>query len=456
MTNKKSHHRRWVRTAKVSIARAIKFVTYGMWRMSDDDMKGRRVFFFNALKSSVLTGRGFIEGSLAREASALTYSTVLSIVPILAVIVGIAKGFGLQGIVYKSLQEYLPGHHHELQVAFDYVENYLSQIQSGLFLGLGLLILLYTVINLVFVIESSFNRIWQVPRGRSLSKQIVNYLAFFLLVPILITVSSGLTIMMGTLNNTLFSDYIFIRPLLNNILNLAPYVVVIFTLTMLYMWLPNTRVKFFPALKSGIIAGIIFQIFQFLYVNGVLWISRYNAIYGSFAAFPLLLLWINFSWTIVLLGAQHCYSLQNVDSFVYVKESSNVSRRYLDFVTIMMMTKITKRFWEGEKEPYMMQTLAQECNIPYQLANQVIRLLLRADLIIEVNYPAKKEYEIYYQPNVAPQKLTVGLMMNRLDKWGMEGFRIDHQGEFKSYWEVMKQTRRGLEMPDADRLLVSL
>ncbi|WP_081965515.1 YihY/virulence factor BrkB family protein [Porphyromonas macacae] len=440
---------------RIRIFRWIKFVSIDMWRMTDEDLNKSQGFFFNALKALIMTGKSYVNENLGREASALTYSTVLSIVPLLAVIVGIAKGFGLQEIIYRALLEYLPSHQHELEMAFQSVENYFAQIRGGLFLGLGLIILLYTVINLIAVVEETFNKIWQAQKRRTWGSKIVNYLAFMILLPLLIIVSSGLTIMMGTFNNTFFSDYIFIQPFLNNLLNLAPYVMVIIGFTVMYMVLPFVRVRFLPALISGTLSGIAFQIFQFLYINGVMWISKYNAIYGSFAVFPLLLLWINLSWTITLFGAQLCFSIQNIDNFAFEKETKNISRRYFDFILIVMMSSIVKRFVNGgERSLSRADKLANECCIPIKLANKAIHVLLKVGAIIQVNYGENEER--YYLPALDSSKLTVGLLLTMVDKSGTEDFLVDKTVSFKSHWEAMKASRLSLENMDTNVLLSEL
>lgn len=445
----------WIRIVKLQITRWIRFVSWDMWRMSDEDLTGPRSFWVKCLKAIVSTIQAFINDDLFKESSALTYSTVLSIVPLLAVIVGIAKGFGLQEILYNSLMEYLPSHEHELQIAFQSVDNYLSQIKGGLFLGLGLIILLYTVINLISIIETTFNNIWQTKTSRSWATRIVNYMAFIVLSPVLIVVSSGITIMMGTFNNTFFADYIFIQPIMTFFLNLAPFVMVIMMFTIMYIIMPNVRVKFMPALISGVVAGVAFQLFQYLYINGVLWISKYNAIYGSFAVFPLMLLWLNLSWTITLFGAQLSYSIQNLSKFSFEKESNNISRRYFDFIVIVMMSYIVKRFMEEESEPYTAEKLSNQCHVPMRLTNLVLRKLQDVGMIVEISYGNKNVGE-YFQPAIPVNRITVGELLKRLDRAGSENFKIDKNKIYKSEWDAMKASRSGLEGMEADRLLSEL
>ena len=292
-----------LRKAETLYLRLYRFITLDMWLLSRDRLSLPLRFLVATLRVLYMTVSAYLKEGIGMLASSLSYSTVLSIVPMLAVIVGIAKGFGLQNDVRIALNNALPGHQVELDKTFAYVENYLQQVQGGLFIGVGLALLFYTVLMLISTIEDTFNRLWQAPHARPWTRRIINYLGAFVLFPLLLTISSGTTLFLSTLNHTYLSELKIISTLTSEILGLLPYVLIIFTFTVIYLLIPNVRVRFVPALIAGVVAGLSFQAFQALYINGVLWISRYNAIYGSFAAVPLALLWIQLSWIIVLLGA---------------------------------------------------------------------------------------------------------------------------------------------------------
>ena len=174
------------------LTRTIRFVTYDIWRITENEVSGLKELYINTIKTVILAVRGFNSENLQTKASALTYSTFLAIVPLLAVLVGIAKGFGFQATVRKELLYYFPGHENELNKAFQYVENYLAQAQGGVIIGIGLVLLFYTVINLISSIEDTFNDIWQIKKSRPWYRKISDYLALFLILPILMTASSGL------------------------------------------------------------------------------------------------------------------------------------------------------------------------------------------------------------------------------------------------------------------------
>lgn len=403
-----------------------------------------------------MTVRGYVQDNLSSKASALTYSTVLAVVPLLAVIVGFAKGFGVQDMIADFLYTYLPSHHRELKGAFDLVDNYLAQVKSGLFIGIGLIFLFYTVFNLLAAIETVFNDIWESPRGRSIKSKVTGYFSMLLLLPVIITVSSGITLMMSTLESSIVRDLDlpFFTPMVEYLLGLIPFVLIIFSFVGLFIVMPNVRVKFVPALIAGTLAGIVFQVFQMTYINGMLWISRYNAIYGSFAAFPLLLLWVQLTWVITLFAVKLCYAIQNVRMFDYDKESSRVSHRYKDFFTLVIAASITQRFIDVvEDRPHSPDSLSNDCRIPARLVSEILRTLLDSGVIVEVNIP-EGGGETFYHPALDPEKLSVGYLLERLDRAGSENFKVDRWNRYSKVWEVLMATRTGLTEPPASEVLL--
>ncbi len=420
--------------------RGVRFLQHDIWRLRSEEIPAPLRLVVECIKVAYQATVSFINDDLMTRASSLTYSTVLSIVPMLAVIVGIAKGFGLQGAVLEALKAALPGQTKQLDQVFVYVENYLSQVQGGLFIGLGLGILLYTVLMLISSIEDAFNDIWQAPHARPWGRRIFDYLGLFLLLPLLLLASSVITLMMTTIRQTYAGDVEVVHSVLDSVMSLVPFVLSVGIFIGLYMYLPNVRVRFLPALISGILAGIAYQIFQALYISGVIWISRYNAIYGSFAAFPLLLLWMQLSWTITLYGAQLAYTIQNIHSFAFGQASMKVSRRYLDFVSLLILGRIVQRFADPEGgRPYSARAISDECHIPIRMVGQVLSRLREVGLIIEVQ--TADNADAHYQPALDPEFLTVNFVITRLDKSGTEDFRIDRHGRYAQAWNAMEVSR---------------
>lgn len=261
-----------------------------------------------------LTIRFFTEKRVMTQASALTYSTLLAIVPILAVVFAISRGFGYNKYIEIWFREVLASQPQVADVIIGFVNSYLVHTKSGIFLGVGLVFMLYTVLMLVRNIEETFNQIWQVNNSRPIIRSLTYYLAMFFLFPIIIVVSTGLSIFMETVAGSM-DDFVLLEPVIHWLLNFSPYILMSLLFIAFYVYMPYTEVRFSCAIVPGILAGIAMQVLQIVYIHSQIWVTGYNAIYGSFAALPLFMLWVQVSWTICLFGAQLTYTNQNLNRF---------------------------------------------------------------------------------------------------------------------------------------------
>ena len=270
-----------------------------------------------------LTIRFFTEKRVMTQASALSYSTLLAIVPILAVVFAIARGFGYNKYIELWFRESLSTQPQVADIIVGFVNSYLVHTQSGVFLGVGLVFMLYSVLMLISNIEDTFNQIWQLSSTRPIIRSITNYLAICFLFPIIIVVSTGLSIFMETVADTM-DGFRILGPAIRRMLSLAPCVLMSLMFIILYVYMPNTKVRFSSAIVPGILAGIAMQVLQLAYIHSQIWVTGYNAIYGSFAALPLFMLWIQISWTICLFGAQLTFTNENMNRIGFNLESLNV------------------------------------------------------------------------------------------------------------------------------------
>ncbi|MBK5721008.1 YihY/virulence factor BrkB family protein [Dysgonomonas sp. Marseille-P4677] len=434
---------------KIFITRLIRFLSYDIWRINKKDGPSRKIGFYNIIKSFILAIRNIDGAQLFTRASALTYSTLLSIVPLLAVLFAIARGFGFQNIVKSQLFSYFAGQEELLNKATAFIDKSIEYAQGGVFLGIGVVLLLYTVINLLSNIEDNFNRMWQVKTGRSYFRMFTDYLALIIITPVFLICNAGITII---LNTTAEQQY-FLGLVMSPIMKIVPFLIIILLFTILYIYIPNTKVKFKSALFGGIFTGIAFQIFQVLYINGQMWISKYNAIYGSFAALPLLLLWLQLTWFFILFGVQLSFSFQNVNKFNFEHETSNISRRYKDFVTLLIMTLIVKRFEKGHT-PYTADELSEYYKIPTKLTSDTLFHLLEVGMVVET--PTEDNLVPAYIPSLDINHITVGFLFEKIDRHGSEDFMIDTDIQFQSEWETILRIREFDNHPDGKKLLKDL
>lgn len=420
------------------IADLWKFLTYDIWRITEDEVTRTTFSMYNIIKTLYLCVNRFTKDRIVNKASALTYSTLFAIIPILAILFAIARGFGFDSLMENQITNGFGGPTETTETILQFVNSYLSQTKSGIFIGVGLVMLLWSVLNLINNMEITFNRIWQVKKARSMYRKITDYFSMLLLIPILLVVSGGLSIYMSTMLKNV-ADFALLAPLGKFLVRLVPFVLTWFMFTGLYVYMPNTKVKFKHALISGILAGTAYQAFQFLYISSQLWVSRYNAIYGSFAALPMFLLWLQISWTICLFGAELTYAGQNIKNFSFDKDMRNISRRYRDFISILIMSLITKRFEKGIP-PYTAEEISQECQIPIRLTNQTLYELQEINLLHEVVTDEKRE-DIAYQPSIDINQLNVALLLDKLDTHGSEDFKIDKENEFNGQWMTLLEAR---------------
>jgi len=388
------------------------YVSHGVW--SDT----RSSFKINLIRTINLTIRSFLSADIQSTACALTYRTLLAIVPALALLFAIGRGFGFQNLLTSQLFNYFPSQQRALETAFRFVDSYLAQASEGLFVGIGILFLLWTLISLVSSVEDSFNHIWGVHQGRSIWRKITDYTAIFLILPILMICSSGLTIFMSsTLQNALPDN--FLTPAISTILDFASAALIWLFFTGAYMLIPNTKVKFRNALIAGILAGIAFQVLQWLFVSGQVYVSKYNAIYGGFSFLPLLLIWLQLVWVISLAGAVLCYSSQNIFQFSFTSEVNRISLSYKRKVSLAIMAMIVKRFRNG-RSPMRPADFAMSFNIPTRLVEEIIGALVDSGLVSRIVTGTESVPAL--QPAVDISTLTVGSVIRRLDVLGTADF----------------------------------
>ena len=413
------------------------FLLDEIWRVTDDEVSKKRGMFYNALKILTLSVREFTQGGVINKASALTYNTLLAIIPILAILFAIARGFGFANLLEDQFRSGLEGQAITAETILSFIDSYLSHAKSGVFIGVGLIMLFYTVLLLTYNMERTFNSIWQVKKPRTLYRKMTDYFSMLLLLPLLIMLSSGISIFMSTIMKSMH-EYELLAPVIKFLVRLTPFILTWSMFTALYIFMPNTKVKFKYALFPGILAGTAFQFFQYLYIGSQIWVSRYNAIYGSFAAIPMFLLWTQISWSICLYGAQLCYVAQNLRNFSFSKETENISRRYHDFLCILIMSLICKRF-QTEKEPYTAESLSDEHKIPNRLTTTILYELQDLHMIYETQLDGEDEV-IAYLPAVDINQMNVAMLLNRLDTAGSEAFKID-RNRYNVPWEALTQAR---------------
>jgi membrane protein len=434
----------------MGMQKIIEFFKTDIWHISQGEVPAWKYLLVSITKRVILAVRFFLDKRVLSQASALTYSTLLAIVPILAVVFAIARGFGYSKYIEVWFRDALASQPQVAEVIIDFVNGYLKYTQSGIFLGIGLLFMLYTVLMLVSNVEDSFNEIWQVKKPRSIFRTFTDYLAMFLLFPIVIVVTSGLTIFLTAIANEM-PNFLLLGSFVRFLIDLIPYVLMSSMFIGLYMFMPNTHVKFSSAIVPGILAGFAMQALQIVYIHAQILLSSYNVIYGSFAALPLFMLWLQISWTICLFGAELCYTNQNLDYYDYDAHTGEISHRYKMMLSALLLSRICKRFANGQK-PYSALELRKETLVPIRFVNDLLYDMIEAGLLVELSSDEKGETS-HFMPAEDLKNMTVGTMIDRMESYGRWKIDLDLSELFTGDWAKAVELR-SIYLRDTRKILL--
>ncbi|GAB4348416.1 MAG: YihY/virulence factor BrkB family protein [Candidatus Abyssubacteria bacterium] len=401
-----------------------RFLTEDLWRIRLDEQPRRKSLWVKPLRVLVLSIREFDRDKCMFRASALTFYTLLSIVPVLAMAFGIAKGFGFEQILEQRVREQFEGHEEVVVRAIEFARNMLENTQGGLIAGVGLAFLFWTVIKVLGNMERSFNEIWGIKTQRSLMRKFSDYLSFMLIGPVLFIMAGSMTVAVASQVENLLARYQFFRffaePVLV-LLRVLPFGVLWALFAFVYVFLPNGKVNVRSALLGGILGGTIYQMVQWAYITFQIGINRYNAIYGSFAALPLFLMWLQLSWSILLYGAEISFAHQNIITYEFEQDCLKVSSAFRRLAALAVAHLCVKAFHEGTP-PLGASAISKKLGTPIRLVNQCIYDLVQSGVLSEVT--SDNDRESGYQPALDIDRLTLLEVMERLENTGVNSIPL--------------------------------
>ena len=385
----------------------------------------------------------FRHGTMVRSA-AMTYYTLTSIVPILAVAFALVKGFGLSEVLVASLYDLFPQNPEIIEYLLSFAENALARTQGGVVAAVALVMLFWSIIQLFSSIESAFNNIWEVKTTRSIARQWSDYLAVILIVPIFWIVANSV----GNFTEEILRDTWYFR-LLNGLMSMV-LIWVMFTL--LYLIIPNAKVKLSSATVAGILAGTAFLLFQWGYVYLQTSMTSYNAIYGSFAALPLFLVWLQFSWQILLIGGELSFAHQNISRFGEEQEAKLISYDCRRKVMLATMVAIVRRFRkEGGAVP--IEELQAELGLPTRVVNDILFSLSRAKQLIEV-HKSEDERWVAYAPAYDINTMTIYGILEAVEQHSQSPLQFDPQSDAARVEKLLEGIKEeALQSPMNQRII---
>ncbi len=438
------------------LSQSVQFLKTDIWRIRSSKLSGQKSFWIRQLRIILLAIRGFAEDKCQLRASALTFYSLLSIVPVVAMAFGIAKGFGFEKVLERQMIEKLQGQEEVVERVIGFAQSLLENTQGGLIAGIGIIVLFWTVIKVLGNIESSFNDIWGIKKARSMGRKFTDYLSVVLICPILLIMASSVTVLITSQVTLIVERLSFLGPLADVILfslRILPYGVIWIVFTFIYIFMPNTKVHPKAALLAGIIAGTIYQVVQLLYITFQVGVSRYGAIYGSFAALPLFLIWLQLSWLIVLFGAEVSFAQQNVETYEFEPDSLKVSHSFKRLLSLSITHFCVKRFHEGQKAPTA-DEISHQLEIPIRLVRQILFELTESGILSEVNLNDPER--MAYQPARTIEDLTVSSVLDKLDQQGIDSIPIVESKSLARLKEGLGQFREAIERSPANVTLKDL
>lgn len=414
------------------VKRILNFLKHDIWRFRGVLLRGKRGFGLHALRIFMLSFREFASDKCSLRASALTFYSLLSIVPVFAMAFGVAKGFGMDKILKEKLLENTQGQQEVAMRIIQFSESLLQNTQVGIVAGIGLVLLFWSVIQVLTNIENSFNDIWAIKKPRSMGQKFTDYLALMLIAPVFFVTASSITVFVVSQVKTITREVRvleFLGPVFFIGLQLLPFVVSWGLLTYLYMFMPNGKIQFKSALIGGFVAGVVYQTGQWAYIYFQIGASNAGAVYGTFAALPLFLIWLQTSWLIVLYGAELAFAHQNEATFEFEPDCLNASEEFKKLLALRIAQVCVSRFAAGLR-PLSSEEIAEQLEMPVRLTNELLDRLTKANLLNVAQ--GEDERKRHYQPARDIGEMTIQFVIREMEKAGTKDIPIAETPELEN------------------------
>ena len=428
----------------------INFFKKDIWLLREDKLPPFKAKIIKSLKVLILSFQGFSRDLCSLRASSLTLYTILSIVPIIAMLFGIAKGFGLEKMMKEQLIEKIPSQETMVLQLIDFAQNLLESTKGEVVAGTGIIILFWTIIKVIGNIEESFNYIWKVEQDRSISRKFSDYLSLMLLAPLILITSGSITVFLNTQLTWLLDaihlpgagEWLVIRAL-----SLLPLVLITGLFAFTFVFMPNRKINYKAGIIAGLVTAIMYTLVQWAYLSLQIGVTAYNAIYGSFAALPLFVVWLQIGWMIVLFGCEIAFFLQNYENYQHSNEFSNLSYSLKKVIALQITHLIIKNFIPMNN-PLTAAKIAKKLDIPIAIIQSILLKLAASHIIVE--FKNQEEYEVY-QPAVDINILTISYVVNALEQCGQNHLPGINQDQL--FMNAVNSFRKIIEASEQDRLL---
>lgn len=399
------------------------------WEIDHQQSSRVRLFFLRQIQIAVLVFRDFFADRCMLRASALTYATMLSIVPLLTLMFSLLKGVGAQETLGRFLLKQLTLGSEEIVAA---ILLYIDNTRFGQLGLVGLVILVLTVLMLLSNIEESFNHIWGVKETRSIFRRFADYSSVVIVGPVFLLAAISMTTTLESrhlLNWLLNIEYLGDALLV--LFNYLPYLVMWAAFTSLYIFMPNIKVRFRAALVGGIVGGTLWQFAQWLCIYFQFGVARYNAIYGALAALPIFMVWIYVSWLIVLLGLELTYAWQNMSIIRLEVRGETLSFASREVAVLIILLTVADNF-QRSLPPLTLEDICRRLGIPPRLGRELLRMLCELGFLSEVR---RGNEETAFLPLCDPATLPLDGIVNALRHDGLDFTKLGK----RPVWEIARK-----------------
>ncbi len=403
------------------ISRISDFLKNGLWRANLETCSPARAWLLRILRIVVMAAVRFQKDDCQRSASVLTYYSILNIVPLLAVLFAIAKGFGLEKLIVRQIIQLGKDMNWQADITAKIIEfsrSLLANARGEVIVGFGVIILFWTVISILSRTEKSFNNIWEARQSRTIVRKFTDYLSVIILAPIFFALWSSVNVLIAGQVRGFISDITILGGPILFLLKLLPYISICALLVLLFLVMPNTRIPFRSAAVAAIVSGVLIQVVQWAYIKFQIGVSMKSAIYGSFAAIPLFLAYLQISWLIVLFGAETANAMENSKTYGFHPDFSRIGAAGRRLIMLRIFHLLVKRFEKG-LAPLTSGQIAKKLAIPDRFVRHIILELVDVNLISEITRNPRRGSA--YQSARPISETTVREVINAYEKTAQIG-----------------------------------
>lgn len=357
--------------------------------------------------------------------TSLCFYTILSLVPIFAILFSLGTWLGVADYFLVKLRDYSPLNEESINLLITFAQNFLENTRTGILAGIGFLFLGWTLISMFSIIEKAFNDIWRVEKSRMFLRKITDYISFFILFPTLLVISSGVV--------KIIADRVGLENIaLSILIKLIPFLTLLFFFTTMYMLIPNTKVRFIPALIAAVFISLFFSGFQSLFILLQGMVNTYNKIYGSFSVIFIFLFWLKLMWFFIILGAHLCYFLQNRELHLFTKSVEDVNFKIKEYTAVILMKELVERYLNS-LTPLTINEIVKKYGIPYEVIKYILNVFIENELVGEVGEKDDKSYVII--KNV--DGISFKTIFKSLENFG-ERINIENSEEIEKLLECVR------------------